>query len=198
METPPLTRGRRTFTYGKGFEIGNTPAYAGKTLEDFRCTVGEGKHPRLRGEDSGWLLSKAKACETPPLTRGRPERRPTIFISNGNTPAYAGKTVLLISLQQVRKKHPRLRGEDATGDIHAGSISETPPLTRGRLTYAPEFLPKDGKHPRLRGEDIHSSSFFTFPPETPPLTRGRREVPPITLLDVRNTPAYAGKTKGTR
>ena len=111
--------------------------------------------------------------ETPPLTRGRLDGTVVSGNSNGNTPAYAGKTPFIGPCYTVDWKHPRLRGEDQSLDVWHLAQEETPPLTRGRPdmirpdklesgntpAYAGKTLPSSmpgrppGKHPRLRGED---------------------------------------------
>ena len=134
--------------------------------------------------------------ETPPLTRGRPSRPHPTSNAYGNTPAYAGKTILRHGYETVLKKHPRLRGEDVIKVDRALALVETPPLTRGR----PQLLSPDAvergntpayagktlrgfrslsfsrKHPRLRGEDAPISRSPPMKAETPPLTRGRLAV----------------------
>ena len=92
METPPLTRGRLENRRTPKRNIGNTPAYAGKTRGG---NLGEKvlrKHPRLRGEDTLSIVRTVAMMETPPLTRGRLSSYISIGKSDGNTPAYAGKT----------------------------------------------------------------------------------------------------------
>ena len=111
--------------------------------------------------------------ETPPLTRGRLGAFFLFSGAPGNTPAYAGKTPLGIPTRMKERKHPRLRGEDAKSPILKISVTETPPLTRGRLGTRMRCEPEKGntpayagktialrdkgserrKHPRLRGED---------------------------------------------
>ena len=91
---------------------------------------------------------------------------------------------------------------------------ETPPLTRGRRREArglgrrlgntpayagktggePPAAPRRRKHPRLRGEDTGPTNFSSTALETPPLTRGRLVSNGFDHEEVRNTPAYAGKT----
>ena len=62
-------------------------------------------------------------------------------------------------------------------------------------TPSPEARGDEGrKHPRLRGEDFRDENLIDSVPETPPLTRGRLNVTTEHLMQLRNTPAYAGKT----
>ena len=194
QETPPLTRGRRRVSISSCEKPGNTPAYAGKTKVSNPLT-------RIR-------------LETPPLTRGRQSRRPCRRHILGNTPAYAGKTPFRRNPCSSVRKHPRLRGEDPDNAEEAVKLGETPPLTRGRPTYAepgaafyrntPAYAGKTRcvardvahlwKHPRLRGEDKTRSDAWSAISETPPLTRGRLKADEGRAGGHGNTPAYAGKT----
>ena len=177
-ETPPLTRGRRADQVGADSSTGNTPAYAGKTQRAPTPQARHGKHPRLRGEDDEANLQSLCHEETPPLTRGRPERGGFRQAPPRNTPAYAGKTFHEEVENLPLGKHPRLRGEDAFRTSLPYSVVETPPLTRGRpilrngsamrMGNTPAYAGKTHsfsfvslifeKHPRLRGEDSCSHS----------------------------------------
>ena len=92
-ETPPLTRGRLRRVSSWWTSSGNTPAYAGKTLQILRARRGVQKHPRLRGEDKCTENVQKSSGETPPLTRGRQDQAPRFVVGRRNTPAYAGKTL---------------------------------------------------------------------------------------------------------
>ena len=152
-ETPPLTRGRQRPSSDGVYAVGNTPAYAGKTLLRRARRPGNRKHPRLRGEDHQTSRCFVLKLETPPLTRGRPsergsrdwrrrntpayagktrQNRKKVTQWRGNTPAYAGKTLVVGGNRTVRRKHPRLRGEDVYFQMIDTIVKETPPLTRGR------------------------------------------------------------------
>ena len=112
-ETPPQARGRPFKIRHNGFDYGNTPAGAGKTHRRRCGLVKRRKHPRRRGEDSGWCSSWIGIPETPPQARGRLDRPAEPHRHAGNTPAGAGKTPLIRSSPFTRRKHPRRRGEDA-------------------------------------------------------------------------------------
>ena len=146
--------------------------------------------------------------------RGRLSAFADNTVYNGNTPAYAGKTIRLPPPKDSRLKHPRVCGEDRRRNSLALSMSETPPRMRGRRpdafvhgvhegntpAYAgktepfriPGRMPQ--KHPRVCGEDVPSLVNSAIPLETPPRMRGRRYVHLTEVSLNRNTPAYAGKT----
>ena len=94
----------------------------------------------------------------------------------GNTPGYAGKTLYERDARGGTRKHPRLRGEDWGFTVLSN---------------------RTWKHPRLRGEDHGKARRRADRRETPPLTRGRPDPDTVTSEDIRNTPAYAGKTRRT-
>ena len=113
LETPPLTRGRLRLVGRASRRARNTPAYAGKTVMEGVFPPDRTKHPRLRGEDIPVPGDVPTIGETPPLTRGRPREISSVVQNVRNTPAYAGKTVVV--------------------DVGLAGLEETPPLTRGRL-----------------------------------------------------------------
>ena len=49
---------------------------------------------------------------SPPLTRERPSYVTTVWVVKRITPAYAGKTCLVVAFLASSQDHPRLRGKD--------------------------------------------------------------------------------------
>ena len=90
-----------------------------------------------------------------------------------NTPAYAGKTKLVVPGKPRYGKHPRVCGEDFSPDVAISNNTETPPRMRGRRAVlnlgtalwrnTPAYAGKTcaaasgvyafEKHPRVCGED---------------------------------------------
>ena len=99
-ETPPLTRGRLHHRSAVFRQVGNTPAYAGKT-------------PRVHDK-------RRDLPETPPLTRGRRRMGWARVHWPRNTPAYAGKTLppsiptgaLMETPPLTRGRRDRIAGSD--------------------------------------------------------------------------------------
>ena len=56
------------------------------------------------------------------------------LMRQGNTPAYAGKTVSILKFLLLSQKHPRVCGEDVAILAKGNWLEETPPRMRGRLT----------------------------------------------------------------
>ena len=100
---------------------------------------------------------------SPPLTRGKVEKRVSIIVKTGITPAYAGKRSNRRLTHGRAWDHPRLRGEK-TEFIAKGAATAriTPAYARkrkGRMKKSSSLR----DHPRLRGEKFFSA---------PPLPRG--------------------------
>ena len=146
-------RGRQPATIVFILLSGNTPAYAGKTLNPKALGLMSEKHPRVCGEDAIKMAAPMSFGETPPRMRGRLQELHLVLWHVGNTPAYAGKT-----RDNRRQSYPAW------------------------------------KHPRVCGEDLKEERHDVLAEETPPRMRGRPRRRVATCPELRNTPAYAGKT----
>ena len=91
----------------------------------------------------------------------------------GITPAYAGKTQVVLLITHRLKDHPRIRGKDYINGTKAGT-------------------PQD--HPRIRGKDIVIYYLLIKVIGSPPHTRERLKATETAVASFRITPAYAGKT----
>ena len=131
------------------------------------------------------------------------------------TPAYAGKSLPLLSSMCISEDHPRLCGEKGSsvpgGDCFWGS----PPPMRGKgelpcpvnglngitPAYAgksffddpPKSLFED--HPRLCGEKANLLGVTTDYLGSPPPMRGKDKITLSVFIFKRITPAYAGKSE---
>ena len=131
----------------------------------------------------------------------------------GNTPTCVGKICRRCEHQERRRKHPHVRGEDATKALEAASQQETPPRAWGRSQSAtrpictsrniPTCVGKIGqqtagpastrKHPHVRGEDSSLATAALTSAETPPRAWGRSLTRPVEISADRNTPTCVGK-----
>ena len=214
-ETPPLARGRRNTREIHAYNLGNTPACAGKTIHVACRDDSAEKHPRLRGEDTVKRKIVRRHKETPPLARGRRCRVDEAVKRLRNTPACAGKTLIAVMDRLSCGKHPRLRGEDLQFSFAVTHLRETPPLARGRrilqilvskpLRNTPACAGKTRriwfawecteKHPRLRGEDgLLSNKPAGILGNTPACAGKTISINDLREAFQRNTPACAGKT----
>ncbi len=153
LEIPPRVRGREPLTKGTLLASGNTPACAGKSFAA-QCQGGDyRKYPRVCGEEPSVAGSCKVVMEIPPRVRGRAIHYQRAERTNreipprvrgrevhcvlrtrryGNTPACAGKSLLLPSACLVFRKYPRVCGEEFARLAQSASSLEIPPRVRGR------------------------------------------------------------------
>jgi len=109
--TPPRMRGTQSGTLIRNVLVRNTPAYAGNTTPCFGFRSAKWEHPRVCGEHIIAVIVKNAHCGTPPRMRGTRVCHIIIEASCGNTPAYAGNTLLCFAFHCYKKEHPRVCGE---------------------------------------------------------------------------------------
>ena len=92
VETPPHAWGR--LFYGRRYVMrsGNTPTCVGKTLTAPILYPLHRKHPHMRGEDRGKVVTASSSKETPPHAWGRLKEGYIPFFRMRNTPTCVGKT----------------------------------------------------------------------------------------------------------
>ena len=109
--SPPPMRGKEEFAKAEGIRIRITPAYAGKRQSFVPCFRSRQDHPRLCGEKLCKLYKKYRMQGSPPPMRGKVELCVRGFDRLGITPAYAGKSVFGLCVEESCRDHPRLCGE---------------------------------------------------------------------------------------
>ena len=181
--TSPRARGKLYYFQVEGAPRGNIPACAGKTLGDSGHRVGEGEHPRVRGENVVDYDPLGHGVGTSPRARGKPDASMFHLHWTRNIPACAGKTKRCVSSAPKSAEHPRVRGENLVVDSIAHRGKGTSPRTRGKhplgvgLEDQPRNIPAHAgktlassgssgataEHPRARGENPVAGRFF-YPP----------------------------------
>ena len=133
LETPPLTRGRRR----DGCSPRRRPA----------------KHPRLRGEDRHVVHGNGRRYGNTPAYAGKTMALPPCHCLFQETPPLTrGRPLEFQSILLIRRKHPRLRGEDPVTQCVELPLKETPPLTRGRLYAQGTATDDEGNTPAYAGK----------------------------------------------
>ena len=132
----------------------------------------------------------------------------------GITPAYAGKSELLIVHCQQLWDHPRVCGEKSAVSGCCAATSGSPPRMRGKVLRPAAFSPEEGitpayagksdarsnrrrvrrDHPRVCGEKSSTSPMKCLKLGSPPRMRGKVLLYCYSLSQVGITPAYAGKS----
>ena len=191
-----------------------TPAYAGKSGYFGIYQYINGDHPRLCGEKRPFFLRDNPSVGSPPPMRGKVAKTADLTDSSRITPAYAGKSGAKNVGNRPSKDHPRLCGEKLILLHRQKSPAGSPPPMRGkgrlrqrrqhhrRITPAyagksfHDFLQKCQKwdHPRLCGEKQDGVRHPFQTEGSPPPMRGKVEEFIMKKIDVRITPAYAGKS----
>ena len=111
----PLTRGKRSTRLWMPTRSGLIPAHAGKTPPPIGATKSQRAHPRSRGENRAPVAKWRDRGGSSPLTRGKREPPCDTLPSRRLIPAHAGKTGDVPSHCEVRRAHPRSRGENIQG-----------------------------------------------------------------------------------
>ena len=90
--SPPRVRGKVVIHRGVVFDMGITPACAGKSRTLLRCVLLRWDHPRVCGEKLSISSAHISQTGSPPRMRGK--ARMILIHVNGEriTPAYAGKS----------------------------------------------------------------------------------------------------------
>ncbi len=147
--------------------------------------------------------------------RGEDYLAPLYCLSRQETPPHAwGRPYCSRRHSNACRKHPHMRGEDASGVRRYGAELETPPHAWGRRTpcyghthlvgntptcvgktrCSKRYAAVPQKHPHMRGEDFDQLLISWDMTETPPHAWGRLSSPSTVSLQYRNTPTCVGKT----
>ena len=132
--SPPRTRGKGQHLRHLLGQRRITPAYAGKSFYCCSCGYCRWDHPRVRGEKVLETDVKAGGKGSPPRTRGKAFVVLQAGQHAGITPAYAGKSALVLIVSDATGDHPRVRGEKGTAFSAAALWTGSPPRTRGKVT----------------------------------------------------------------
>ena len=171
--TSPRMRGKQVEVFHHFPPAGNIPAYAGKTEFTGPGIIALGEHPRVCGENRGTTGTLVAFYGTSPRMRGKLACSLGAIPRSRNIPAYAGKTSGHDPIGGGQPEHPRVCGENMTGDGEHGSGTGTSPRMRGKLApplqirnarrnipaYAGKTLQNDyaarlqKEHPRVCGEN---------------------------------------------
>ncbi len=196
---PPRRRGEvRTFCTAKGI-IRITPAWAGKSLHFFHFLGGGKDHPRMGGEKLMGRPRRSVGAGSPPRRRGKALHRVKNDLRYGITPAWAGKSTVVLPTPGYLWDHPRVGGEKLLQFALPLLLTGSPPRGRGKVDtdcilnrterITPAWAGKscfgevcvDGleDHPRVGGEKSLMSAHFGSPMGSPPRRRGKAHSPQI-------------------
>ena len=131
--SPPPMRGKVAAVQKRVNQLRITPAYAGKSDNDFTFKQTGEDHPRLCGEKTRQRISSFSMMGSPPPMRGKVRTVSTLTVRQRITPAYAGKSLNFVLLYSLTRDHPRLCGEKAKYGITEDTLKGSPPPMRGKV-----------------------------------------------------------------
>ena len=91
--------------------------------------------------------------------------------------------------------HPRGCGENIAFDGETDKLTRITPADAGKTGDNPTMPPVPEDHPRGCGENFRKARFLLFFRGSPPRMRGKPDDMPAPEMQVRITPADAGKTR---
>ena len=130
--SPPRVRGKVPAPLCCCFLRGITPACAGKSIRSAPSSVLFGDHPRVCGEKGLVKLVNCLAQGSPPRVRGKVNAFSPPLSKRWITPAYAGKSIVFLSIQVRSKDHPRVCGEKLYDLQFSAYQAGSPPRMRGK------------------------------------------------------------------
>ena len=129
--------------------------------------------------------------------RGKVAHRAQPHPAKGITPAYAGKSPFSAPPFIVNTgSPPRMRGKEAPAKTCAANYRITPAYA-GKRADRKKPGAYAGDHPRVCGEKVILCCSCDAVQGSPPRMRGKVCVISVDVVNMRITPAYAGKRNAT-
>ena len=114
--SPPRGRGKVSYCSSSGLRMRITPAYAGKSSNRRAAGRARRDHPRVCGEKVILCHFLSSFLGSPPRMRGKGVTVDASARIDGITPAYAGKSFVVLVFRLADEDHPRVCGEkDSSG-----------------------------------------------------------------------------------
>ena len=110
--SPPRVREKLCKKFKIYFKTRITPACAGKTLSKLVHIPRYRDHPRVCGKNVKYINDDMFVSGSPPRVREKPCGVTSLILSNGITPACAGKTSHRTSHNRLYWDHPRVCGKN--------------------------------------------------------------------------------------
>ena len=208
-------RGKPLSTIQPSGRVRNIPAYAGKTVRNDGGASRSSEHPRVCGEN--WVVPPncPTSWGTSPRMRGKRRHSDLSGAYDRNIPAYAGKTNPRVRFCVAGPEHPRVCGENVSVSGAVIKLKGTSPRMRGKpehpcflgllqrnipayagkTTTTPSMTNPCSEHPRVCGENRLTMFCRRSFCGTSPRMRGKPQGKLCLSVNVRNIPAYAGKTE---
>ena len=191
--SPPRVRGKVRRYCRERQMTGITPARAGKSSVVYAAAVRIRDHPRACGEKYLKELCTRLQAGSPPRVRGKVRARTDHVPGKGITPARAGKSEPIMTVDASNRDHPRACGEKSLQLSARGMHWGSPPRVRGKgfclfharfdrgitparagkSRFASSFCDMPRDHPRACGEKPGNLWGQVCPQGSPPRVRGK-------------------------
>ena len=192
----PHARGKPRLLLAVQRQRGLIPACAGKTPRGVLCRLGARAHPRMRGENVDFLITRRVDTGSSPHARGKLGVLTRVTFNAGLIPACAGKTYPSHCQPGTLTAHPRMRGENFSSCSSVVSGLGSSPHARGKPQPVQDALAGVRLIPACAGKTLFIAVHRCSSLGSSPHARGK----PIHVLLVRGMvrliPACAGKTAG--
>ena len=152
--SPPRMRGKDHYILCLSFILRITPAYAGKSHRFRYRPAARLDHPRVCGEKFSTPPQLVIRLGSPPRMRGKAGIKKDKGVAARITPAYAGKSFVVLRCYADKGDHPRVCGEK-------------------HIVQKASFDP-DGSPPRMRGK-ANIQQFNKFSTRITPAYAGKRQ-----------------------
>ena len=150
--SPPRGRGKGLTASASWTSTGITPAWAGKRRQDVKGYSRVWDHPRVGGEKLGKISAPNIGQGSPPRGRGKEYAQKAAVATGGITPAWAGKSQLLVPALAAEWDHPRVGGEKLGGNEDEIQDVGSPPRGRGKGLTASASWTSTGITPAWAGK----------------------------------------------
>ena len=214
LGSPPRGRGKDPAHQRGRHRPGIIPAWAGKRAFFHDSGRMPRDHPRVGGEKLTVMKPCVFCAGSPPRGRGKVHQHKAFRRRPGITPAWAGKSCAELLLEKVDEDHPRVGGEKRAAPPCRGVRGGSPPRGRGKARptsmngwparITPAWAGKSpgddaraarrGDHPRVGGEKLQPFVKNGYLKGSPPRGRGKAAFGTDEAVDLRITPAWAGKS----
>ena len=211
--SPPRGRGK---VDGPPAQVGRgriTPAQAGRSPYFLYGKKDYKDHPRIGGEKAELTAAVISAMGSPPRRRGKALHRVKNDLRYGITPAWAGKSTVVLPTPGYLWDHPRVGGEKILEPSMGVGNFGSPPHGRGKVVRSgvhrccrgitPAWAGKrcsSGRccmrqrdHPRVGGEKTENITPSIYEQGSPPRRRGKDKAEHLVQDHIGITPAQAGK-----
>ena len=133
MGSPPRRRGKGYREFGIDISDRITPAQAGKSVAPRQKRSALWDHPRVGGEKYSRPSYSRISMGSPPRRRGKALHRVKNDLRYGITPAWAGKSTVVLPTPGYLWDHPRVGGEKFHSAAEIDEKMGSPPHRRGKV-----------------------------------------------------------------